>query len=279
MKLAHLLLAHTYPDHLSRLIRKLAYEDADFYIHLDRKTDIQPFLFLAEKPNIFFIKQRVNISWAGYSMVQATVNSFEEILASGRQYDYINLMSGQDYPIKSTAHIHTFLANNPGKIFMHSLSVNDEWQEAMPRFTRYHLANFNFPGRYTAERIINAVLPTRTTPGNITLMGRSQWFTATPQSIAYIIKHLKDHPELVKYFKFSWAPDESIFQTILYNSTFKKDMVNNNLLYVDWSSGAASPKLLTIKDKQLLTDSDKLFARKFDPKTDTEILDYLDAIN
>jgi len=278
MKLAHLLLAHTYPDHLEKLISRLSYEDTHFYIHLDKKTDIAPFLFLAEKPNVFFIKKRVKVSWAGYSMVQATVNSFEEILASGKEYDYINLMSGQDYPIKSNAYIHKFLSDNNGKIFMHTLSVTDEWHEAIPRFTKYHLVNFTLPGKYAAEKIINTILPSRKTPGNLTLAGRSQWFTATPASVKYILQYLKEHPEVVRYFKLSWAPDESIFQTILYNSPLKKDMVNNNLLYVDWSSGAASPKLLTIADKDLLTQSDKLFARKFAPPADTEILNYLDTV-
>jgi len=276
MKLAHLILAHTQPLQLERLIGKLQYENAHFYIHIDQKTDIDPFLFLADKPNVFFIKNRVRVFWGGYSIVQASINSFEQILASGEQYDYINLLSGQDYPIKSTAYIHRFLDENRGKIFMHFLSVTDEWHEAIPRFTKYHLSNFNFKGRYSIEHILNTLLPQRQLPKQLILVGRSQWFTASLQSISYIVRHLKEHPEMVKYFKLTWAPDESIFQTILYNSDFKKDMVNDNLLYIDWSEGGARPKELTIKDEQILSGSPRLFARKFNIQRDTEILDYLD---
>ena len=278
MKLAHLILAHANPDQLNKLIAKLAHEDADFYIHVDNKTAIEPFLFLARQPRVYFIKKRVKVLWWGYSIVQATLNSFEEILAAGQQYDYINLLSGQDYPIKSTPFIHRFLKDNPDKIFMQFLSIKEEWQEAIPRFTKYHLGNFDFRGKYTVERIINAVLPERKMPHHITLVGRSQWFTATPKSITYIVQYLKDNPKTVTYFKRSWAADESMFQTIIYNSEFRKYMVNDNLLFVDWSEKRHSPKILNMEDKQQLTDSPKLFARKFDWKSGEEILNYLDTI-
>jgi len=278
MKLAHLLLTHSQPDQVARLVKKLSYGDAHFYIHVDSKTEIAPFLSIGEMPIVFFIKKRVKVSWAGYSIVQATLNGFEEIVASGVQYDYINLLSGQDYPIKPMPHIHNFLAGNPGKIFMHSLSVTDEWQEAIPRFTRYHLLNYNFKGKYFIERLANAVLPARKLPEQMKLMGRSQWFTASRTAIVYILDHIKNHPETVRVFKNSWAPDESIFQTILYNSPHKKDMVNDNLLYVDWSAGGASPKVMTMDDAEKLRQSDKLFARKFSVVTDAKILDYIDSI-
>jgi len=276
--LAHLILTHGSPDHLKRLVGKLANEQAHFYIHVDKKTSTESYLSIAEQPNVFFIKKRVKVLWGGYSIVQATVNAFEEILASGVDYSYINLLSGKDYPIKDTAYIHRFFSENPGKIFMRFLSVKDEWHEAIQRFTKYHLVNYDFPGKYRLEQIINRVLPARKLPTDITLVGRSQWFTISKESVIYIVKYLKAHPAFVEYFKLSWAPDESIFQTILYNSPLKKDMVNDNLLYVDWSMGGASPKELTMDDKELLRDSNQLFARKFNSQINTEILDYLDTL-
>jgi hypothetical protein len=278
MKIAHLILTHAHPDQLCRLVAKLAHEDADFYIHVDAKSPIEPFLSIGELPRVYFIKNREKVSWGGYSIVQATVNGFEEILGSGIRYDYINLLSAQDYPLKSTGAIHEFFERNPGKIFMHFLSVAHEWQEALPRFTRYHLMNYHFPGKYLAERLVNAIFPPRKLPKDLTLVGRSQWFTATPAGIAYIVKHLRENRQLVKYFKLSWAPDEIIFQTILYNSDFRKIMVNDNLLYLDWSAGGASPKILTMADKDRLMQSGKLFARKFNPQQDAEILDYIDSL-
>jgi len=278
MKIAHLILTHAQPALLQRLVRKLAHEDADIYIHVDAKTDISPFLAVAKGDNIFLVKDRVKVLWGGYSIVQATLNGFEQIIKSGRKYSHINLLSGQDYPIKNIAHIHKFFAAHEGKIFMHSLSVKDEWQEAIPRITDYHLTNYNFPGKYRAQQLINVIMPDRKLPHGIVAVGRSQWFTATPESIAYILHYFKTNPWISRFFKLSWASDELIFQTVLYNSHFRKDMVNDNLLYVDWSKGGPSPKILNMEDADKLTASDKLFARKFNADTDDAILDYLDQI-
>jgi len=277
MKLAHLILAHTDPGQLARLVGRLRDEQADIYIHLDLKTDIAPFRFLADQQGVYFIGKRVKVSWGSYSIVQATLNSFEEILNTGRQYHHINLISGQDYPLKKASEIRQFLAANPGKIFMHCLSVEREWHEAIPRITGYHLANYTFKGKYTVQRILTAILPKRRLPKGFEAMGRSQWLTATPESLRYAIDYVKNNAWVSRFFKMSWAADELIFQTILHNSPYKERIVNDNLLYVDWSEKKASPKVLTMDDVPAMVASGKLFARKFNSSVDTKVLDYLDA--
>ena len=277
VKIAHLILTHANPAQLERLLGRLHHEDAHVYIHLDLKTDIQPFLHLAEDNQVFFIKNRVKVAWGGFSIVEATLNGFEELLASGRTYEYINLLSGQDYPIKSAGFIHDFFAKNPGKIFMHTLSVDDEWHEAKTRITEYHFVNYSFPGWYRLQQLVNAIMPKRKLPDGIKAMGRSQWFTATPDSLAYVLDYINTNKWVKRFFRYSWAADELIFQTILYNSPFMKDMVNDNLRYIDWSEKKASPKMLTMEDAPALLASDKLFARKFNMDVDKKILDYLDG--
>ena len=276
MRLAHLVLTHTNPAQLSRLVGRLLHDNADIYIHVDLKTDIAPFLQITDAENVYFVHRRVKVNWAGYSIVRATLNGLEEILASNNTYDYINLLSGQDYPIKKTGALHSFLAANPGKAFMHTLSVENEWREAIPRITEYHMPDINFPGKHRVLGMINKLMPKRKMPLNMVPVGRSQWFTITAPCAAYIVDYLDKHKKVERFFKMSWAPDEMIFQTILYNSPWKKDMVNDNLVYVDWSKGGASPKVLTMADAGELGRSAKLFARKFNPEIDTEILDHLD---
>jgi hypothetical protein len=56
-------------------------------------------------------------------------------------------------------------------------------------------------------------------------------------------------------------------------------MVNDNLRYIDWSQGKASPKTLLLEDLPLLAASGKLYARKFSEQTDGAVLDKLDALN
>jgi hypothetical protein len=276
MKLAHLILTHANPKQLQRLVDRLMTDDTHCYIHVDSKAAIDEFKQLAERPGVYFVANRVKVSWGGYSIVQATVNGFEEIINSGHHYDHINLLSGQDYPVKDIWTIHRFLGQHPGKVFMHALSVMDEWTEAIPRVEQYYLTHYRFPGSVRLERLMTAILPKRRMPLNMVPMGRSQWFTATHDSVRYIVDFLKEHKEVERFFKLSWAPDELIFQTILWNSPFRKDIVNDNLLYVDWSGGGASPKVLTMEDLPVIERSGKLFARKFNAGVDANILDQID---
>ena len=56
------------------------------------------------------------------------------------------------------------------------------------------------------------------------------------------------------------------------NSDYTTDFVDDNLRFIE----SAPNKILTIDDAEKLVNSGKLFARKFDAKVDSKILDYLD---
>ena len=277
MKIAHLILIHENPTQLKRLIQRLSHPDADFYIHVDLKSDIKHFLDLQAK-GVKFIANRVNVQWGAYNMVQATVNSLEEILNSDYNYDYINLLSGQDYPLKSTEAIHDFFEKNPNKAFMHTLSVEKEWQEAIPRLTKYHLSNYKFFGKFTLEKWLNLLLPSRKMPNNLIAVGRSQWFSISGQHAQYIITYLQQNGNVKRFFELTWGSDEFVFQTILFNSIYQKDMVNDNLRYIDWTEGKASPKTFTMNDLPCLLNSGKFFARKFNKNIDNSIINELDKL-
>jgi hypothetical protein len=277
MRIAHLILAHKNPLQLEKMIDALDHPDFDFYVHVDKKTDIAPFLYLEKHPRIFFIRQRVKVYWACYSMVQATVNGMSEILNSG-QYGYINLMSGQDFPIKSPEFIHQYFSRNSGMEFItcNEYDEKDEWwREAIVRIRHYHFQNLRIPGRYRLQDFANKILPDRKYPLEHTIVGRSQWFSITRQSAAYILDFLEKNPKVVRFFKYVWAPDELIFSTILFNSPFKS-RIRPNLVYVDWSEKKPNPKLLSIEDLEKLKASDKLFARKFDLDAAPVILERLE---
>jgi hypothetical protein len=276
MKLAHLILVHNQPAQLERLIKRLAHPDADIYIHLDKKTQMQQFEHLQQLSNVFFVQDRVKVYWGSYNIVQATLNGFKEILQSGKIYQYVNLLSGQDYPLTSAANIHNYLDVNDGKAFMNYLLFDPEWTEALPRIHEYHLNNLQIKGRYIIQKLINKILPKRTLPNGLIPVGRSQWFTISAGHVKYILDYWENNPQLRRFIKLTWAPDEFIFQTILYNSIYKGQMVNNDLRHIDWSEGGVSPKTLTMADAETLLSSGKLFARKFDQAKDSTILDLLD---
>jgi hypothetical protein len=264
MKIAHLILAHNHPQQLEQLVNRLAYADDAVFIHLDKKTAIEPFLYLKNLKNVFLVANRVSVKWGAYSMIEATLNGFNAITSSGTQFDFVNLLSGCDYPLQTPLQIHQFFSKSTGKAYMSFAPVYTEWHEAIPRIEHYHLTNYTFSGSHMLQKLLNAMMPKRKMPLNLVPVGRSQWFTIAMECMKYIVTYLEQNSKFRQFMKLTWGADEFIFQTILYNSPYREHLVNNNLRYIDWSEGGASPKTLTIKDREHLLASNMLYARKFD---------------
>lgn len=277
MLVGHIIVAHKSPDQLKRLVNRLLHPSASVFIHIDKATDIRPFKNAINHGNVHFIKNRVKVNWGGFSQVEAFVNAMAECLMTLPALDYLNILSGQDYPIKSNADFLEHLSTNQGSVFMEFVNSDDKWlQEARRRVTQYHITDLKFFGQYKLEWLINKVMPVRKLPPDFELVGRSQWFTVDRESVLYILDVVKNKKSLVRCFRYSWGADELFFQSILYNSHLRYKLINDNLRYIDWSAQQSSPKVLTIKDADALLQTGGFFARKFDPAVDEHILDYID---
>ncbi|GAC1426704.1 MAG: beta-1,6-N-acetylglucosaminyltransferase [Chitinophagaceae bacterium] len=276
MKVAHLIITYTNPLQTERMILQMQHPDFDFYIHVDKKIDISSHLFLESIPNVYLIRDRIKVIWGGYNTVAAIIRSVKEIFQTGKQYDYIHLMSGQDYPIKPASRIHDFFSANQGKEFL-EFEHFDLWaDEAYPRIREYHLTNYNFPGRYYLQRAMNKFLPARKSPLPVEYYGSSMFWALTSNCLKYILDLIEKNNKLRRFMQLTWGADEFIFQTLVLNSSFKKNVVNDNLLFLDRDKGAPHPNIITLNHFQTLCNSPKLFARKFDSSSDSVVLDTLD---
>lgn len=282
MRLAHLILAHKAPAQLHRLVQALAHPRADVFIHLDQKTDNQPFLRLAALPHVQFIRRRFAVRWGGYSLTRATLESMREILQTPGQYDFINVMSGEDYPIKPVAAIHDFFARHRGRSFVEYQPDDSPWWQAnRSRVTHYHLTDFSFPGRHLLQRSLNRLLPRRKPPLFPALYGGNMggWYTLSRECAAYAVAFVDAQPQLRRFAQLTWGSDEFLVPSILLNSPFAASVTNDNLRYIDWSEGKSSPKILTVHDLPALRASSRLFARKFDSSRDAAVLNQLDQLS
>jgi hypothetical protein len=276
--MAFLIMAYKDPAQIERLVKSLSHENFDIYIHLDKKVSIKSFAYLSGLDRTFFTQTRKVIHWAGYSFVQSVLNCMEEILHEN-SYDFISVISGQDYPIKSVNTIYDFFNAHKGTSFLSYVEpVAQWWEHARLRYEKYHLTNFSFKGRYLVQWVLNSVSPKRTFPFFGTLYGGpcATWWSLSTDCAKYVVQFMKDHPEIGRYANFTWAPDELLIPSIIMNSPFRDKIVNDNRRYIDWSQGGANPKILTVEDFDSLMNSSKLLARKFDVKVDARILDLID---
>jgi len=282
MRLAHFILAHKNPHQLERLVKRLVHADADIYIHLDAKTDIAPFQYIADLPNVEFTQPRKPVGWADFTCIPVCLDAFEYILDTGKDYSHINLLSGQDYPLKSAEEIQNFLFQHPDKTFMRYRNIYQDWKPTIGRLEKYHFGVYNFPGKFKLQWLsvkMPWLFPKKRLPNNLTAYGRSQWFAMNPAGARYAIKYMRENPNVFRFFKQTWGCDEIVFQTILVNNPELKDtVVDDHLRYIRFKRGNANPDILTMEDAKILVDSGKFYARKFDTTVNEEIFDYLDEV-
>jgi len=280
MRIACLIMAHKDPRQIERLLNKFEHEAFDFYIHLDKKVSLKEFEYLQNLDRVYFIDNRIKVRWASYSFMNAVLISMKEIFETGRNYNFVSVMSGQDYPIKPISNIYSFLEDNKGKNFICYEEQNEWWNHAVTRINKYHFTNFDFKGRYRLQFLVNAILPERKFPLPYTLYGgpRAMCMTLSMDCAKYVVDFIGGNKKLKRFAYFTWGPDEFFIPTIIMNSPYKDSVINNNFYYIDWSQGGSNPKTLTVEDFEILIKTDKLLARKFDISEDATILDMIDGL-
>jgi hypothetical protein len=282
MRVAHLVIVHKSPDQLLRLLKRLQHPNFDLFVHVDLKVPIEQFTFIKSETNVRFIKNRVACHWGGNSVLVSIINSVQEILNSDKVYDFINVISGQDYPLMSSeAMLSFFNANNKTNFISFDDTPESEWwQLARERYEKYHLTDLNFRGKYILQNLLNMLLPKRKFPVYNTLYGgsKSTWWTITSECAGYLVKTLEVNKKLKKFLKYAWCTDEFVVATVIMNSPFRDKTINDNLRYIDWSEKKSSPKILTLSDLSSIKACNMMFARKFDIEVDACILNRLDQL-
>lgn len=289
MRLAYLILAHSNPNQLERLVNRLQDERNDIFIHLDTKAeDEQSFFRIAAYRGVFFISKRHDVRWGAFSMVKATLDSLNEIIGHG-EYDYINLLSGSDYPIKSNSEIFHFFNKYYGREFLYyRRSPSPELPlggcDRYEYYYDYDNVTTKWDNYETEMRQRNI---RRSFLQGMAPYHGSQWWSLTGKCVEYVINKVRSDYEILNFYRYTKYPDEHFFQTIIMNSEFAAYTVNNNLRYidwscvnwntVDWSSVLPHPKILGTDDFRRLKFSQALFARKFDQEVDLRVLDKIDS--
>jgi hypothetical protein len=154
MKLAYIILAYKDVEQVSRLINRLRAEGSSFVVHVCKNTDnayIEQLKKLQEQHNdVYFCKREEGIHFY-FGLVKGTLNALQLLSEKKIDYDYVSLISGQDYPLKTNKEIIGFLSKNRGKEFLSywplTLSDSEEdsqnhpWGESrqMYRVDRYHI--------------------------------------------------------------------------------------------------------------------------------------------
>ena len=280
MKLIVLIAAHKNEAQINRLISALSHPDIIIYIHIDKKCRIKASNLL---PDARIIHKTVDVGWREYSQVESTLKSLKEIVARETDFDYITLISGQDYPVQSVDSILSDLSKDQGKEFIACTTLDQNgWNKARIRYERFYFISYKnrfikFAGGLLTF-FCDKIRWKRSFYKGMLPFGGPSWWTLSKDCVLFILDYTSTHKGLLRFMKKTIHADETLFQTIIMNSPFRDRVINNNYRYVEWSKikENGNPRVLTSNDYQKIVNSQMHFARKFDIEADEKILDMID---
>jgi hypothetical protein len=223
-------------------------------------------------------------------VVSATLDAMQKFANSS--YDYFVNLSGQCYPLKSNTTIKQFFRGKENA-FIEIVKLPAPLWGQMGGLDRTAFTYYKHPIRVFRNQILPSIfgcglsesrrllrLPRlkKSLPYNLELYAGSAYFCIAKKHVKYILEYVKNKPKIIKFFRRSFAPDETFFQTILVNSELRKTIVNDNFRYIVWGGKGrhCAPIVFTIKDAEKLMSTPALYARKFDIERDKAILDLID---
>ena len=284
---AFLVLAHEVNSVFTALIQMLDHPETDIFIHMDEKnTSYNPAetLKLVKYSRIFHTP-RIKVSWGAYSQTEAELILLEAATSKGH-YGHYHLLSGADLSIKKVNEIIDFFKHHDGEEFVSFRSDTFEH----PRWVKYYHLFQECSGRRTSP-IINGIHKLCILLQMITGVHRnkcinfqkgSQWFSITDEFARYI---LSKRDWISKTFAYTLHSEEIFLQTLtlnsefinnLYHKEFDDDILSSSMRLIDWKRKPRpqnSPYTFRVQDLDEIKDSPAMFARKFSPSVDAEIIE------
>jgi len=275
--IACIISAYHLPRQLARLVARLQAPRRTFYVHIDLKAPAPVYdemvAGLTGHDDVHVLPRHV-CHWGGFGHVRATLEGLARIADSGTPYDYVVLLTGQDYPIEPNAAIDDWFTRHAGRSFMNhrALPVAAFPDGGYGRLRRRHVVYRGHVRALPSWPFLPAAWTRRVPYGLHPYFGSGYWCLHRA-AVEYVVEFLRSHPRYVRFFEHAYVPDEMFFQTILLNSPLATSIVDDDLRYIKWPG----PMVLTSANLEEMRASPDLFARKFDERVDAAVLDRIDA--
>jgi hypothetical protein len=317
MRIAFLVLNHRPPAQLVRLLTTLRSQlpDAPIVVHHDVFHGEFPRELVESIGNVHLVTSGKRIIWGDYSQVEVCLWSLKW-MREHLDFDWIFLLSAQDYPIKPLDGLAGELTRiDADAVFraipISRLPIGKRMLMRRRYFFQYRALGTNWLGwlpggvrdafRWLTRPLIRALnivqpmfkiylLPdripyrfgwrARKTPfdRNWPCWHASSWFALSRRALECVLDYLAGHPECADYYRGTMNADESMLATIAFNSPELR-VANLTTSYTRWSSSwSAHPDIFRSADFAELSAAKPFFARKFDIAVDADILDELDQL-
>lgn len=268
--IAFILLCHKDPEAIVQQAEQLTAAGDYIAIHFDARAPAASYAHiqdhLAENPNVAFAKKRVKCGWGEWSLVQATLHAIETALDAFPRATHFYMVSGDCMAIKSASHAKALLdSDDCDYIESFDFFASDWIKTGMKEERLIYRHWFNergnkkvFDTSWWAQRKLGLE---RKIPADLQIMIGSQWWCLRRRTIEWIIDMTKTRPDVMKFFRTTWIPDETFFQTLVRHLVPESEIRTRTLTFLMFTD-YGMPVTFYNDHYDLLVSQDFLFARK-----------------
>ncbi|WP_425097986.1 DUF5928 domain-containing protein [Tropicibacter sp. S64] len=271
-KIAFILLCHKDPDAIIKQAQSLTAVGDYMAIHFDARAPRADFnkikQALADNPNVTFAK-RIKCGWGEWSLVQASLNAIEAAVDRFPRATHFYMLSGDCMAIKSAEYAHEFLDRRDCDYiesfdYFQSDWIKTGWKEE--RLIYRHWFNERQQKRrfYAMFEVQKWLGLKRAIPEDLEIMIGSQWWCLRRRTIEWILDFTRRRRDVMRFFRTTWIPDETFFQTVVRHLVPGYEIDSRTLTFLMFSD-YGMPVTLYNDHYDLLLSQDFLFARKISP--------------
>ena len=273
-KIAFILLCHKDPDAIIRQAEMLTAAGDYMTIHFDARAKAEHFAriraALADNPNVTFARKRVRCGWGEWSLVQASLHAVQAAVDAFPRATHFYMLSGDCMAIKSAKYAHEFLDSDDADYIESFDYFDSDWIKTGMKEERLiyrHFFNERTQSRrfYASFYLQRKLGLTRRIPHDIQVQIGSQWWCLRRRTIEWILDFLHKRKDVTRFFRTTWIPDETFFQTLVRHLIPEKEIRTRTLTFLMFTD-YGMPVTFYNDHYDLLLSQDYLFARKISPE-------------
>ena len=269
-RIAFLLLCHRDPDGIIRQAGHLTAAGDFVAIHFDARAPAADHARLrnglAGNPNVTLVERRVRCGWGEWSLVEATLRAAATAAEAFPRATHFYLLSGDCMPVKSSGHAHDYLDSLDADHIESFDFHTSDWIKTGLREDRL-IYRFPFNER-RHKRLFYAFLGLqkrmglqRAIPADLHMMIGSQWWCLRRRTIESILDFTRRRRDVMRFFRKTWIPDETFFQTLVRHLIPASEIRSRTLTFLMFTD-YGMPVTFYNDHHDLLLAQDFLFARK-----------------
>ena len=273
-KIAFILLCHKDPEAIIRQAQSLTAVGDCISIHFDARANPAAYrqirAALDEDPNVTFARKRIKCGWGEWSLVQATLHAVEAAVEAFPRATHFYMLSGDCMAIKSAEYAHDFLDRREVDYIESFDFFASDWIKTgmkQERLIYRHFFNERTQKRlfYGSFRLQQRLGLTRAIPEDIQVQIGSQWWCLRRRTIEAILAFTRQRRDVIRFFRTTWIPDETFFQTLVRHLVPEAEIDSRTLTFLMFSD-YGMPVTFYNDHFDLLLSQDFLFARKISPE-------------